>query len=234
MKVSEKNIRNLIREAIIEESLKGKLRANIGGTGIHTMQDFTSNAFSQDTGEDEVSSSLSQDDIGRARSATIQSSEKLDRFFIEVLAGLSVPPSNYTEALKLFRAQARLENAASRNNPLATTLGGSSYNLDPINPVFNSVGVKNYATFNDGVRATIDTFINQRYAYKYESIINGLRSGMTAVNILTNSESRDGFDTWGGSSGGRYADKVIRILSAGNVSVPPRMNIDDSTGPAFA
>ncbi len=235
MKISRRDIRALIKNIIMQESLESTFGADIAK---RSWTDYNSYFDSADPGTQQdiqpSSSGLSQEDIGRAQSATVQSSEKLDSFFSNVLSGLSIPASNYPEALKLFRAQARLENAASRNNPLATTLGGSSYDLDPANPIFNSVGVKNYATFDDGVRATIDTFINQRYAYKYEPIINGLRSGMTAVSILTNNDAREGFDTWGGSSGGRYADKVLRILSRGNVSIPPRMNIDNSTGSAFS
>ena len=172
-------------------------------------------------------SSLSSEEIGRARSTSIQSSENLDAFFRKVIDGLGISYQYAPEALKLFRAQARLENAASRNNPLATTMGGASYRLDPVKPIFNSVGVKNYATFDDGVRATIDTFINQKYAFKYAPIVNALKAGKSSVDILLDPACRDGFDTWGGSEGGRYADKVLRILSRGIVQTPPKMNIDD-------
>mgnify|MGYP003677098998 FL=1 len=220
MIIKEEKLRNLIRKTILErqEQFYGNYRSD---------DNFTEFEESEPDLEGPTESSLTDDEIGRARSSSIQSSFKLDRFLTEVISGMGVPTSNNDESLKLFRAMARLENAASKNNPLATTMGGSRYELDPVKPKFNSVGVKNYATFLDGVTATIDTFIDQKYSYLYASIVDNMKSGKTAVDILLDPDSRYGFDKWGGSSEGKYADKMLKILAGGTVSVPSKMNIDD-------
>ena len=84
---------------------------------------------------------------------------------------------------------ARWEGSKATNNPLATTQSG--FGTDN----FNSAGVKNYASLEDGVAATIRTLQNGRY----DGIVQAMRS-----KDLSNIEALlPEFKTWGtGNSSG--------------------------------
>lgn len=66
------------------------------------------------------------------------------------------------------------EGTAAKYNPLATT------RAEPGATDFNSVGVKNYTSFEQGVKATVDTIKNGRYA----DVITCLKSHMAATTTL--------------------------------------------------
>jgi cell wall-associated NlpC family hydrolase len=115
-----------------------------------------------------------------------------------ILTGVGVPVT--PENMRFFDAWARAEGGGATNNPFNTTQqasGASSY---------NSVGVRNYTSPQQGIDATVNTLTNGRYG----NIIGALRSGdsaMAAAKALANSP-------WG--TGGL----VQKILGGGGPTTP--------------
>ena len=86
----------------------------------------------------------------------------------QILKGVGAPvtPAN----LQFVNAWARAEGGRASNNPFNTTQpagGASSY---------NSVGVRNYVSPQQGIQATIQTLNNGRYG----DILSALRQGTNA------------------------------------------------------
>lgn len=102
-------------------------------------------------------------------------------FYEKLLKNLEAPISN--ENLKFLYAWRQSEGKAGRFNPFNTT-----HNI-PGSTNFNTVGVKNYRSMEDGMVATIKTLKNGRY----ECIIRGLRDDIGASNIA---KCRS-LETWG-------------------------------------
>ena len=113
--------------------------------------------------------------------------------------GAPVTPANLT----FLNAWARAEGGSASNNPFNTTQTGFGATGN-----YNSVGVKNYATPQGGIQATVNTLQNGRYG----NILGALRQGsnaMAAAQALANSP-------WGTGS------LVERILGGGGqVTAPP-------------
>jgi len=86
-----------------------------------------------------------------------------------ILAGVGV--KNTPENLRFFDAWARAEGGAAANNPFNTTQGA------PGATPYNSVGVRNYTSPQEGVDATVNTLTNGRYG----NIIGALRAGDSAM-----------------------------------------------------
>ena len=111
----------------------------------------------------------------------------------DLLNRLGLPVTS--ENVKAMTAWAQAEGTKAGYNPLATTQsmpGASS---------FNSVGVKNYASYADGIAATAQTLTNSHYA----NILAALRAGTSAVAV-----GRAVADSpWGTGQG------VLRVLGAG-------------------
>lgn len=89
-------------------------------------------------------------------------------FARDVLAGIGAPVT--AENLRVMEAWMRAEGGAEHNNPLNTTQGAEGATD------FNSVGVKTYKSYQQGVQATIETLMNGYYA----NIISALRQGTSA------------------------------------------------------
>lgn len=96
-----------------------------------------------------------------------------------------------TFALAFFREQARCENTEAAFNPLACTqhIEGDSE--------FNSAGVRNYATINDGISAAIDTLDPTAYGGTdyYPTIRRVLSQGYIAD--MYRSQLANEMATWG-------------------------------------
>jgi hypothetical protein len=111
----------------------------------------------------------------------------------DLLNRLGLPVTS--ENVKAMTAWAQAEGTKAGYNPLATTQsmpGASS---------FNSVGVKNYASYADGLEATAKTLTNGHYT----NILAALRAGTSAVAV-----GRAVADSpWGTGQG------VLRVLGAG-------------------
>lgn len=97
------------------------------------------------------------------------------------------------------------ESTAARFNPLATThsMAGATN--------FNSVGVKNYMSVQQGVRASVETLTGGAASYGYESILSSLRgcspAAATARWINASAWCR-------GCTGGAYLTGLIPIVEA--------------------
>jgi hypothetical protein len=87
----------------------------------------------------------------------------------DFLTQLGMPVT--TENVKLMVAWQKAEGTRAQFNPLATT-----QNM-PGATRFNSVGVKNFATYDDGITANIKAITNGRY----ENVLAALRKGDSAV-----------------------------------------------------
>ena len=110
----------------------------------------------------------------------------------DVLTKLGMPVTS--ENVKAMNAWAQAEGTQARFNPIATT------QRMPGTTNFNSVGVKNYSSYEDGVDATVTTLTNGRYA----NILSALRGGNDAVAV-----ARAVADSpWGTHDG------VLRVLGA--------------------
>ena len=111
--------------------------------------------------------------------------------------GAPVTPAN----LKFVNAWARAEGGSASNNPFNTTQtapGATSY---------NSVGVRNYVSPQQGLDATAQTLLNGRYG----NILSALRSGtdpVASAQALANSP-------WGTGS------LVLKVLGAGASALSP-------------
>ena len=125
-----------------------------------------------------------------------------------VLKGIGAPvtPQN----LMYVNTWARAEGGSASNNPFNTT------QLAPGATSYNSVGVRNYASPQQGIQATVQTLLNGRYG----NIISALRQGTSAkaaAEALANSP-------WGTGS------LVLKAL--GSSPVPPAVPPQRLTAPS--
>jgi hypothetical protein len=90
----------------------------------------------------------------------------------DFLTALGMPVSS--ENVRAITAWEQAEGTRARFNPLATTQGGfeGTSNL-------NSVGVKNYASYQDGIAANVKAITNGRY----ENVLAALRQGTSATAV---------------------------------------------------
>ena len=125
-----------------------------------------------------------------------------------VLKGIGAPvtPQN----LMYVNTWARAEGGSASNNPFNTT------QLAPGATSYNSVGVRNYTSPQQGIQATVQTLLNGRYG----NIISALRQGTSAkaaAEALANSP-------WGTGS------LVLKAL--GSSPVPPTVPSQGLTAPS--
>lgn len=123
-------------------------------------------------------------------------------FYSEILQNISAPVSD--ENLKFFYAWRQAEGATAAFNPFNTTQpmpGATKY---------NSVGVRNYKSAEDGIAATVKTLTNGHYP----EILSKLKSDAGAVEIAN---SLSDLKTWGTGAG------VLRVLSGSTIN-PPAIN----------
>jgi hypothetical protein len=92
----------------------------------------------------------------------------------DFLSKLGMPVTS--ENVRAMKAWQQAEGTAARFNPLATTQGG----FDGATR-FNSVGVKNYMTYQDGIDANIKAITNGRYG----NILSALQAGTDAMSVGT-------------------------------------------------
>ena len=102
-------------------------------------------------------------------SRTVSSS--FNKFGTDLLAALGLPPT--TSNLRAINAWAQAEGTRAANNPLATTqrMEGATN--------FNSVGVKNYTSYEQGVAATAKTLRNGRY----DNVLAAFKAGNSAKAV---------------------------------------------------
>jgi len=123
-------------------------------------------------------------------------------FYAKLLENLGAPVSE--ENLKFLYAWRQAEGKAGKFNPFNTT------HKMPNATDFNSVGVKNYQTLQDGMVATIKTLKNGRY----NCIVDGLKNDIGASNIA----KCESLKTWG------TGDLVAKVVSSYNAGSNPKVS----------
>lgn len=108
---------------------------------------------------------------GFGAGGTAPSGVPVDQFAADVLAGVGAPLT--TENLRVMRAWVKAEGTSARFNPLATTQRA------PGATAFNSVGVRNFTSYDQGVATTVQVLQNG----KYDEVLAGLRSGQDAQQV---------------------------------------------------
>jgi hypothetical protein len=147
--------------------------------------------------------------IGDQKPLTTKTSD--DDFYKKVLEGIGAPVT--PENMKFLYAWRQAEGGKAKNNPFNTTQSkpnSTFYNCLKKGISGCVAGVRNYATEQDGIDATIKTLKNGRYT----NIINALKKGDSAQNVamaLKNSP-------WGT---GELALKVVRGYDSGSSPKPP-------------
>jgi len=127
----------------------------------------------------------------------------LGTFIDGVLRAIGAPLT--TTNRLLLAAWASAEGTKAKFNPLATTQPAAGASN------FNSVGVKNYRSFQQGVQATATTLQNGHY----QGIVSALRRGDVAPNDVVNRYARE-FDTWGTGAGA--VSSQVHSLTSGQGS----------------
>lgn len=110
----------------------------------------------------------------------------------DLLGRLSLP--NTSENVRAMVAWQQAEGTKANFNPLATTQGF------PNSTRFNSVGVKNYASYSDGLDATVKVMHNGLY----DDVLAALRKGDSAEAVGQAVAS----SRWGTGEG------VLRVLQS--------------------
>ena len=122
-------------------------------------------------------------------------------FYSKLLENLGAKPTE--ENLKFMYAWRQAEGKAGKYNPFNTT-----WNL-PGSTNFNSVGVKNYKSLEDGMVATVKTLKNPRYS----CIVDGLKNDIGADEIARCQSLK----TWG------TGDLVAKVIDGYNSGSSPKI-----------
>lgn len=125
-------------------------------------------------------------------------------FYKKLLGKLGAKTTD--ENLKFLYAWRQSEGKSGRYNPFNTTqsMAGATN--------FNSVGVKNYASMDDGLNATIKTLNNGRY----NCIVNGLKNNIGAKKITQDCSNE--LKTWG------TGDLVAKVISGYDRGASPKIS----------
>jgi hypothetical protein len=125
-----------------------------------------------------------------------------ENFYKKLLTNLGAPTSK--ENLKFLYAWRQSEGKAGKYNPFNTT------QKMPGTTNFNSVGVKNYSSIEDGMEATLKTLKNGRY----NCIVNGLKNDIGAKTIST--KCINDLQTWG------TGDLVAKVVGSYEKGATPK------------
>ena len=139
-------------------------------------------------------------------SSDIQSSNITndDDFYKAILNCVGAPITK--ENMKFMYAWRQAEGATAKNNPFNTTRKRNNATN------YNSVGVKNYPTKEDGIQATCETLKLPMYT----SLISQLKSGTATASQMANNSKV--MKTWG--TGGLIA-KITSSYEQGSTPKPP-------------
>jgi hypothetical protein len=122
-------------------------------------------------------------------------------FYAKLLENLGAPISD--ENMKFMYAWRQAEGRGGTYNPFNTTW------ILPNSTTMNSAGVRNYASLEDGLIATVKTLKNNRY----ECIVSGLKNDIGAANIA----KCESLKTWG------TGDLVGKVVASYNSGSSPRV-----------
>jgi hypothetical protein len=124
-----------------------------------------------------------------------------NEFFVALLRAINAPVT--AENLIFLAAWSQAENTRAAYNPFATTQAWAGATN------FNSVPVRNYATFEDGVAATARTIQNGRY----NDIVQGLKGNAGAENIARSAS----LNVWG--SGQAHVAQLVPSARNGYTNI---------------
>jgi murein DD-endopeptidase MepM/ murein hydrolase activator NlpD len=175
--------------------------------------------------------------LSTSNALSMSSSGSESEFAASLLTGLGAP---LTEGnVKALTTWMRFEGGHWKNsakyNPLNTTL------TVPGSTSMNSVGVKAYANWNEGLQATISTLTGSKAdARGYTAIVNALKSGTDANSVLdavNNSAWLSGktnnpkykFPTIKGGGDVGYGASMPTQLQSGNKTVNITVKFDQAT-----
>lgn len=102
---------------------------------------------------------------------TVDTAAERTQFAHDVLAQLGLPAT--AENVRAMVAWQQAEGTKAQFNPFATTQGWNGASN------FNSVGVKNYESYADGIAATVKTMKNGFY----DGVLDALRTGNSAEAV---------------------------------------------------
>jgi hypothetical protein len=152
----------------------------------------TASDSSTNPGGTDFASALAEATGSTATASSFAPSSDRTQWATDLLGQLGLPVT--AENVKALGAWAQAEGTKASFNPLATTQsmpGATS---------FNSVGVRNYASYADGIRATAQTLTNGHYP----NILAALQAGSSAVAVARAVAA----SPWGTGQG------VLRVLGA--------------------
>jgi len=172
----------------IVSRFEGPPKAADSSTGGASTTDFASAlAKAQDpSGASGIGTSTSTSGLNRAGVNSVQWAND----FLNAL-GMPTTPSN----VQAITAWQQAEGTKAAFNPLATTQGGYAGETQ-----FNSVGVKNFASYQDGLAANVKVITNGRYG----NILAALQQGTNAMDVAKAIAA----SPWGTGTG------VERVLSS--------------------
>lgn len=125
-----------------------------------------------------------------------------DEFYKKVLSCIGAEPTK--DNMTFMYAWRQAEGGKATNNPFNTTQkmpGATNY---------NSVGVKNYKSSEDGIQATCKTLNNGRY----NDIVTGLKNDVGLAEL----SKMESLDVWGT---GDLLAQVVNGYLKGNTPKPP-------------
>jgi hypothetical protein len=166
-----------------------EIQARFGAPSVSTGTSSTSTDSDFSALLDELQSTPSTGSTAPAGTATTSREQWAHDF----LTRLGMPVT--AENVKVMVAWQRAEGTRAQNNPLATTqsMPGATR--------FNSVGVKNFVTYDDGITANIKAITNGRYP----NILAALQAGNSAEAVARAIAA----SPWGTGQG------VLRVLHSG-------------------
>lgn len=132
-------------------------------------------------------------------------------WFRDVLAGLDAPDTAHNELF--LNVWQTYEQSGAQNNPLNTTQPW------PGSSIFNSAGVRNYATTTDGANATVATIKNGRY----DATVAALRTG-DPFTVADTQAVADAITTWGTPNFADWYLKQGPTAQTGPLSAAPFPN----------
>jgi hypothetical protein len=131
-----------------------------------------------------------------------------DIFYIKVLQNIgALPTTNNVNFLKLWQAY---EGGNAKYNPLNTTYKYS----DTTN--YNSVGVKNYASEQDGIVATYKT-LSLNY---YKPIVKALKENQPLSYYKNNPDISKSIKTWGTVHFADFLNKPSSQITIPSIETP--------------
>jgi hypothetical protein len=173
---------------VLSDNVGGVGEINLSNSSMGDVKGFIPPTSPQQ-GEQVAAQALQISGDPQAQQQVI-STAQTTQFSTDVLTQMKMPVTQAN--IQLISTMARGEGMnPSTNNPLATT-----QNAPGAKGATNSAGVQTYATYQQGVAATAQTFLNGNYA----GILNAMKSGMSSQQMAQNPQVQANLRTWQGGS----------------------------------